>query len=87
MYNTKFPILRISVSHPMSGLMEDREDFHYKNFSFTFVNKTSVVISNAIHMLFEIDTLLTTKFFKAGPGLFSFDRIFFFIGVVSFFVD
>ena len=47
----------------MSGSMESRDDFHYKNFSYTFVNKTSVVISNAIQMLFKIGTLLTTKFF------------------------
>lgn len=42
-HNTGILTLRISISHPLSGLMEGRNDFHYKNFSYTFVNKTSVV--------------------------------------------
>ena len=71
----------------MSGSMESRDDFHYKNFSYTFVNKTSVVISNALQMLFKIDTLLTTNFFlKQGWGC-SLLMNFLFMGVVSFFVD
>ena len=40
--------------------------------------------SNAIQMLFKIDAI-SLCVFKAGLGLFSFDRIFF-MGVVSFFV-